>query len=276
MGEQDDGPSVRETADARRTWDDKQYLRFGDERTRAARELLARVPAFDSPDATAPLEIVDLGCGPGNSTALLAARWPLAQVRGVDHAPAMLARARQDCPRATFEEADLTTWEPRQPVDVLFANAVFHWLPDHAALFPRVFSWLRPGGVLAVQMPRNFHEPSHRLMRELPGPWSEAVAAFKFLNPVREPAYYYDLLAPHAAGVDVWQTTYEHVLASAGEIVEWVKGAGLRPYLDAAEPAWRAAYLAAYERALETAYPARVDGRRLFSFPRLFLVAVRR
>jgi trans-aconitate 2-methyltransferase len=197
-------------------------------------------------------------------------------VLGVDHAPAMLSRARQDCPRATFEEGDLATWEPRHAVDVLFANAVFHWLPDHATLFPRVFSWLRPGGVLAVQMPRNFHEPSHRLMREVPGPWSEAVAAFKFLNPVREPAYYYDLLATDAAAVDLWQTTYEHVLASAGEIVEWVKGAGLRPYLDATAPALRPAYLAAYEEALAAAYPARIDGRRLFSFPRLFLVAVRR
>jgi len=261
--------------EGRRRWDAAQYLRFGDERTRAAGELLARVPLPLAKGGTG-LAMVDLGCGPGNSTALLRARWPEANLLGVDHAPAMLARARSEYPDIAFEEGDLVSWSPRAPLDLVFANAVFHWLPDHTTLFPRVFSWLRPGGVLAVQMPSNAEEPSHRRMRELPGPWTSALREVAAATPVQAPAFYYDLVAREAAAVDLWQTRYEHVMDSAADIVAWVRGAGLRPYLDALSPSMQTGYLEAYERAIDDAYPARADGRRLFSFPRLFLVAVRR
>ncbi len=250
-------------------WDDTQYLKFGDERTRAAAELLARVPIARAH------EVVDLGSGPGNSTALLAARWPDARVTGVDNSPDMLRRARQDYPALAWIEADAATWRASTPPDVLFANAVFQWVPDHERLFPALFVQLAPGGVLAVQMPYNHDEPSHRLMREVPPPFFEHVRATRAVPPVSSPAFYYDLLAPHAARVDLWRTTYEHVMADATAIVEWVKGTGLRPYLDALPEALRTEYLERYTRAIDEAYPPRVDGKRLFSFPRLFVVAVR-
>lgn len=252
-------------------WDDAQYLKFADERTRAARELLARIPVAE------PARVVDLGCGPGNSTELLAARWPAAHVTGVDNSRAMLDRAQRDFPQIEWVEADVAGWQAGGPVEVLFANAVLQWLPDHAALFPQLFAKVAEGGTLAVQMPRNFSEPSHRLMRELPGPWRDRLASASTLrtaSPVDTPAFYYDLLAPHARHVDIWQTTYEQVMPDAKAIVEWVKGTGLRPYLEAlADDDERARFTAAYTEAIDEAYPKRADGKRLFTFPRLFIVA---
>jgi trans-aconitate 2-methyltransferase len=251
-------------------WDDVQYLKFADERTRPASELLARVPL------SAAEHVVDLGCGPGNSTALLAARWPQARLTGVDTSPEMLARARQDYPeRIQWLQSDLRDFHHDGSLDLLFANAVMQWLPDHANLFPALLAQLRPGGVLALQMPCNFAEPSHRLMRELPGPWAEATANVHARTPVENANFYYDVLASDSQSLDIWQTTYQHVMSDAQAIVEWLKATGLRPYLDAVPEADRAAYLTAYRDALAQAYPLRADGKRLFAFPRLFIVAVR-
>lgn len=250
-------------------WDDRQYLKFADERTRAAIELLARVPL-----ATAE-RVVDLGSGPGNSTALLAARFPSAQVTGVESSGEMLARARRDYPQLEWIETDLRHYRPERAVDLVFANAVLQWVPDHATLLPSLLGLVRPGGVLAVQMPKNFDEPSHRLMREIPGPFARRLQQVRDLTPVQSAAYYYDLCAPFASSVDIWQTTYEHVMPDVASIVEWVKGTGLRPYLDALTSAERSIYLDAYAAAIDDAYPPRVDNKRLFTFPRLFLVATR-
>jgi trans-aconitate 2-methyltransferase len=251
-------------------WDDHQYLKFCDERTRAARELLARVPNLDAQ------YVVDLGCGPGNSTALLRERWPDAELVGVDNSKEMLERARTDFPGLRFVEADAQGFELGRPVDVLFANALLQWLPDHAALVPKLFRGVRPGGVLALQMPSNFHEPSHQCMRNLEGPWATRIQGVRPTSPVAAPGAYYDWLALEASHVDIWLTTYEQAMPDAASIVEWVKGTGLRPYLEALTADERAPYLEAYTRAIDAAYPAHVDGRRLFSFPRLFIVAVRR
>jgi trans-aconitate 2-methyltransferase len=252
-------------------WNDAQYLKFGDERTRAARELLARVPV------SVAERVVDLGCGPGNSTVLLRERWPSAHVVGVDNSPEMLRRARADAPDIEWIEGDAADWRPSTPVDVLFANAVLHWLPDHATLVPALLESVRPGGALAIQMPHNFEEPSHKLMRELPGPWAERTKRVSALTPAGSPSFYYDLLTTRSSHVDIWETRYEHVMTDGDAIVEWVKGTGLRPYLDAlTDGAERAAFLRAYKEGIEGAYPQRLDGKRLFSFPRLFIVAVRR
>ena len=257
-------------------WDDRQYLKFADERTRAADELLARVPSF--PTRT----VVDLGCGPGNSTALLVARYPQANVVGVDNSREMLERAERDLPRVTWVHADAQSYQPAQPVDLLYANAVLQWVPDHARVFPELLAKVREGGALAVQMPHNFQEPSHLFMRELDAgdeartaAWRTRLSDVRSLNRVASPEFYYDLLAPHAKSVDIWQTTYQHVMADAGAIVEWVKGTGLRPYLDALPEAERPEYLERYTAAIDAAYPPRSDGRRLFRFPRLFIVALR-
>ena len=251
------------------TWDDAQYVKFVDARTRPAAELLARVPLAKA------ARVVDLGCGPGNSTELLCERWPSARITGVDSSAEMLGRARKALPGVEWIQADVAGYVSDGPVDVFFANALFQWVPDHGRLLVELLDRLRPGGVLAVQMPDNFDEPSHRLMREVEGPWSVHVDAVPSRPAVLRATDYYDVLAPRAASVDVWHTRYEHVMEDAAGIVEWVKGTGLRPYLDAIPEGERAAYLAAYEKAIDADYPQRADGRRLFSFPRLFLVAVR-
>ena len=249
------------------TWDDTQYLKFADERTRPARELLSRIPLDNPP------YIVDLGCGPGNSTALLKSRWPTARAIGVDNSQEMLQRARADWPEIEWIEADAINFEPDGRVDLIFANALLHWLPDHGSLIPTLLEFLRPGGVLAVQMPYNFNEPSHRLMRELGTPWVGRFENVRPISPVETPAFYYDLLAPSARQIDIWQTRYEHVMPDVPSIVEWVKGTGIRPFLALLSESEQALYLDQYSQALDVAYPKQIDGKRLFSFPRLFIVA---
>lgn len=251
------------------SWDDSQYLKFADERTRAAQELLRRVPVQSA------RRVVDLGSGPGNSTGLLRERWPDARLTGVDSSPEMLERARRDHPKIEWLQADAAAYVAREPVDVLFANALLQWIPDHARLIPVLFEQVAPGGALAFQVPNNFEEPSHRLMRDTAGPWSARTALVRAANPVEPAAVYYDLLAAQASSVDIWQTTYEHVMASAPAIVDWVKGTGLRPFLEVLTDEERPEFLAAYTRGIDAAYPPRSDGKRLFSFPRLFVVAVR-
>jgi trans-aconitate 2-methyltransferase len=253
-------------------WNPALYTCFEDERTRPAAELLARVPL------DAPVLAVDLGCGPGNSTALIAARYPDAEVIGLDTSPAMLESARARLSGLAFALADAATWVPERAPDLIFANAVLQWLPDHATLLPRLFGLLAPGGVLAVQMPDNLAEPSHRLMREVAGagPWSAAIgdpAVAGRLGRMLEPTAYYDLLAPHAAEVDVWRTTYHHRMADAASIVDWVSATGLRPFLDPLDTDQKPRFLAAYERAIAEGYLPRSDGRRLLAFPRVFIVA---
>lgn len=254
-------------------WSAAQYLKFEDERTRAARDLLAQVPA----ELTAGT-VYDLGCGPGNSTELLVERFPGRGVRGVDNAADMLKAARQRLPGIDFVECDLAKWMPHEPAALLFANAVFQWLPDHVALLARLMDGLRPGGVLAVQMPDNLSEPSHLSMEEsaLAGSWRGAFAeGTPRRAPLPSPAAYFDALVPKAARVDVWHTVYNHPMADAAAIVEWVKGTGLRPYLDRVPAEERAGFLTDYESSIAAAYPPMADGRRLLRFPRLFIVAVK-
>jgi trans-aconitate 2-methyltransferase len=254
-------------------WNPALYRRFEDERTRPARDLMARVPLENCRLA------YDLGCGPGNSTEVIAARFPEASVIGIDNSPAMLESARKRLPAITFELADIATWHPGAAPDLIYSNATLQWVPDHAALVPRLFSLLAPGGVLAVQMPDNLDEPSHRAMGDVAS--QPAFCAMSGKTGVRADLLgvggYYDLLAPLAQNVDVWRTAYQHPMASPGAIVDWLSSTGLRPFLDALpDDAQRAAYLAEYERRVDAAYPARADGKRLLAFPRLFFVAVKK
>jgi trans-aconitate 2-methyltransferase len=251
------------------SWDDKQYLRFEEERTRPACELLARVPLEGA------TQVIDLGSGPGNSTRLLRNRWPEARVVGVDNSEQMLARARADWPRGEWVLSDAQAFASEGPTDLIFANASLHWVPEHEALFPRLIAQLAAGGVLAIQMPQNFSEPSHLLMRELGTSWKSRFDVVPSAPPVHSPQQYYDLLAPVAARLDIWQTTYQHVMPDVPAIVDWVKGSGLRPFLAALSLDEQAAYLEAYSCALDAAYPRRADGKRLFAFSRIFIVAVR-
>lgn len=254
-------------------WNPALYRRYEDERTRPAQDLLARVLL------TEVSRVVDLGCGPGNSTELLVHRFPGAQVVGTDNSEAMLVSARERLPQARFEFSDISSWQPETPPDLIYANAALQWVPDHATLIPRLFAALAPGGVLAIQMPDNRQEPTHRIMRELASeaPWANAIGdADKLRTGLLGIEGYYDLLAADAAKVDVWRTAYQHPMASGAAIVEWVRGTGLKPFVDRLTPQLQASYLAEYERRIDAAYPPRADGRRLLAFPRMFIVAQRK
>jgi trans-aconitate 2-methyltransferase len=253
------------------TWNPETYLRFADHRTRPAAELLGRVPL------SGPRFVVDLGCGPGNSTTLLAARWPGARIVGVDRSPDMLERARATGLNVEWIEDDAAAFRPDTPPDLIFANALFQWLPDHAALFPRLMAQLAAGGVLAIQMPRNFDAPSHRLLAETAGdgPWAGRVSDQVRLQPVADPAAYYDILSPHSVAADIWTTEYLQVLRGSDAVLEWVRGTALTPFLARLEGDERDAFIAAYRARLRVAYPPGADGTVLFPFQRIFLVAHR-
>jgi len=251
------------------SWDPRQYLKFADHRLRPALDLLAQVP-LDSPRS-----IYDLGCGPGSITRLLAERWPAATVAGVDSSPDMLIKARQEAPAVTFIQSDIAAWSPPTPADLLFSNSTLQWLADHATLLPRLMAQLASGGVLAVQMPHNHDAPSHQLMRDAAdaGPWRDRLAGVRSILPVASPEAYYNMLAPVAGRVDIWETGYLHVLDGDNPVVEWTKGTGLRPYLDALDEPDRGGFLAAYAARIAAAYPKQPDGRTLLPFRRIFVVA---
>ena len=255
-------------------WDPAQYGKFAAERMRPVDDLLARLPV------DAPGTVYDLGCGDGRVTRLLAERWPGARITGVDSSAAMLDAARTLLPGVTWIEADIADWAPAasgEPADLVFANASLQWLAGHDDLLPGLMDLVAPGGALAVQMPRNFEAPSHRCMREAvaAGPWRVKLDGVRDLSTVLAPAEYHRILAPHAARVEVWETEYLHVLEGDDPVVEWTKGTGLRPYLEALEPGERDAFMADYTARIARAYPRGGDGRTLFPFRRLFIVALR-
>lgn len=253
-------------------WNPELYRRFEDERTRPARELLGRVLL------PSPKRVYDLGCGPGNSTELLVERFPNAEVIGTDNSEPMLVSARERLPGCRFELSDIASWQPDTPADLIYSNAALQWVGDHEVLIPKLFGQLAPGGVLAIQMPDNREEPTHRSMREVAGlaPWSALIGdAAKVRTKILALDAYYDLLAGAGAEVDVWRTAYQHPMESPAKIVEWVRGTGLKPFVDPLPEAERKGFLADYETRIAQAYPKRADGKLLLQFPRLFIVARR-
>jgi trans-aconitate 2-methyltransferase len=253
-------------------WSARQYLKFEDQRTRPPRDLLAQVRMQD------PRRVVDLGCGPGNSTELLIERYRHAEVIGVDSSPDMLRQARERLPNHTFVQGDLTTWEPEPTTDILFGNAVFQWVPDHPNVLARLIRSLPSEGVLAVQMPDNTNEPAHLLMEKVAvaGPWAEAIArANAARNDLPRPEDYYDLLRPLCRHLDIWHTHYYHVMENQAAVVEWFEGSALRPFLAPLDSNMRHDFIELYTREIAQAYPTRYDGKVILRFPRLFFVAVR-
>ena len=246
-------------------WDAQSYDRFEAERARPSRDLIARIPL------PCPARVLDLGCGSGLSTLELRRAYPQAEIVGVDLSPDMLAAAARRLPDASFIEGDAARFDTRG-FDLVFANAVFHWIPGHLAVLAHIAAALPSGGCLALQMPDNEDEPSHRLMREVAARdlirtnARERIGAF---------ADYESALNPPCGHVDLWRTTYVHRLATPDDVVKWVEGAGLRPFLDPLDAQNRAAYLAAYREAVAAAYPVLPNGVLLFAFPRLFVVAAR-
>lgn len=253
------------------TWDPAQYLKFSDHRLRPAMDLLARVPL------EAPETVYDLGCGPGNVTKLLAARWPKSGVTGVDSSATMLEKARA-IPGIAWQAADLASWAPPAPADLIYTNAALHWIDDHHRLFPRLLAQVKPGGVFAVQMPHQAANPSHQSLFAIAREpaWASKLEGAVFSNPVLEPAQYYDLLAHDAASLDIWETEYQHVLEGENPVLQWFMGSLLTSILERLNGAERDEFIRLYGEKVAAAYPRQADGRTLLTMRRLFIVATRR
>lgn len=259
-------------------WNPALYSRFEDERTRPARDLLARCRLGGDPRG-AGLRIADLGCGPGNSTELLFERFPEAEITGFDTSDAMLEQARQRLPACRFERGDIGAFAPERPFDLVYANASLQWVRGHERLVPALFSHVAPGGLLAAQIPDNLAEPSQTAMRGIASEPAFAPfldAADEAREPIPPRASYYDWLIREASEVDVWTTVYEHPMDGARAITDWFRSTGLKPFIDPLPQKERALFLDRYTQEMEELYGERADGRRLLAFPRLFFVARRR
>ena len=250
-------------------WDAGQYLRFADERTRPALDLIARI------DLAAPQRIVDLGCGPGNSTALLRQRWPEAAIAGLDSSADMLESARRDYPGIDFAIGDIAGWAPAEPCDLVFSNAALQWVGGHDRLLPRLMDTVAPGGCLAVQMPRNHDFATHALMRQVAaeGPWRDRLAGARDPSPVKPPEFYYDCLASKSRDIVLWETNYIQIMDGIDAIIAWLHGTGLRPFLARLDAAEQQIFLDRYAALLAEAFPAQIDGKVLLPYPRLFFIA---
>jgi trans-aconitate 2-methyltransferase len=250
------------------SWDPVRYLRFSDERSRPFFDLVSRI------GASAPTIVVDVGSGPGHLTAPLADRWPGARIVGIDSSPTMIAKAREHASsRVQFLLADLRSWRPAEPVDVILSNAALQWVPDHRSLLPRFLKFLGEDGWLAFQVPANFDEPSHRLLRELALEPRFATATRNVEWPAAaEPIDYVSDLAALGCRVEAWETTYLHILPGSDPVFDWISGTGARPVLDALVGGERAAFVSEYKARLREAYPAESYGTVL-PFRRIFVVA---
>ncbi|PHS75388.1 MAG: trans-aconitate 2-methyltransferase [Rhodospirillaceae bacterium] len=253
-------------------WSPDHYLKYADHRLRPALDLLARIP-LDQAE-----QVVDLGCGPGNMVEALLEAFPTAKLTGIDNSEEMLARAREVfANQATWQHADVNSWTPKTSPDLIFSNAALQWLGDHASLFPRLFGFVPSGGVLAVQMPNQFAQPSHVLMREVArdGPWAEVLKPLLRPAPVANPEDYYGWLKPQAKSIDVWQTEYTHDLKGDDPVLDWISSTALNPLLGALLGDQREDFQSAVAQKLRSAYPKQADGTTLFAFKRLFVVAVK-
>jgi trans-aconitate 2-methyltransferase len=256
-------------------WNPNQYLKFAEERTQPCRDLAARI-------AVANVQrVIDLGCGPGNSAAVLRDRWPDAEFTGLDSSADMIERAQREYPGQHWIAGDISAWAAASGdrFDVVFSNAALQWVDHHASLYPRLLSRVAPGGALAIQIPGNIDALPHRLMREV----AASPAWSRWFRPgnVREwrhheMEFYYDALAPTAARLDIWATEYLHILPDAEAIVEWYRGTGMRPFLELLETETdRQRFAADYLASLQPHYPPRAAGGVLFPFRRIFLIAYR-
>lgn len=251
-------------------WNPDLYRQFEAERTRPAKDLLARIPPMTVSHVT------DLGCGPGNSTELLYQLWPEAHITGLDSSETMLEQAIKRLPQCHFMLADINTWQATPKQEIIYANASLQWLTHHDALFPHLISQLETGGVLAIQMPDNLDQPTHQLMQTvaMSERWHHKFAAgINARKRLLTTEQYYDLFVATGCSVDIWRTMYYHVMPSHLSMVDWLKSTGLRPFLAQLDEREQSEFIAQYHDALTEAYPSRPNGNVLMPFPRLFVVA---
>lgn len=253
-------------------WDVDLYMRFGDQRTLPALDLVERI------DLEAPGHIADLGCGPGNSAAVLRERFPEAHITGLDSSEKMIGKAQESYPAGEWLVGDIASWCADGPCDLVFSNAALQWVPDHAKLVRRLLGQVTAGGALAFQIPRHVDSPLRSAILELSHrpEWDESMEDARNALTMESPEFYYDALASHADSLDVWQTEYNHVLDGPHSIVDWISSTGLKPFLEALDnDAQRQRLVKLLSERIEADYPRRVDGNVIFPFNRLFVVAYR-
>jgi trans-aconitate 2-methyltransferase len=259
-------------------WNAQQYLRFENDRLRPFLDLVTQLDA-DGDVHT----VVDLGCGPGNATALLVDWWPDARIVGVDSSPAMIEAARrQEVPgQVDFELGDLRDWHPDAKVDVLLANAVLQWVPDHLDLLPDLAAQLAPGGVFGFQVPGNFEAPSHLALAEMKRRWAGRVPDDLVKPASHDPAVYLEKLAEAGLEPDVWETTYTYLVPADPDpsvpcgVTEFVRGSALRPAIKALSETDAADFVAEYDTLARAAYPIRELGGhtvQLLPYRRIFAI----
>lgn len=255
------------------SWDPQQYHRYADLRLRPALDLFSRVTV------ESPRLVHEIGTGGGRMARMMAARWPEATVVGSDSSEEMLATAAESQSAVEWRHLDIATWQPEAEHDVIFANAVLHWLPGHEELFPRLVAGLRPGGQLAVQMPLSWWQPSHQVLRsvlaELDTPEGKELLKSMEQPNVDRPHFYRDVLSPRVAALEIWETMYHHVLTGPDPVYEWLSGSILRPVFDQLPIEQLETFATECRRRLRAEYPTRDDGTTVFEFHRLFIVATR-
>jgi trans-aconitate 2-methyltransferase len=252
------------------TWEPQTYLRYADIRFRAGLDLIARIPKLDY--AT----IYDLGSGTGHLTRILADTFTNAKVIGVDSSPEMLAEAGREFPALEWQQADIQAWSPPVAPDLIYSNAALQWVPEHETLLPSLLKKLRPGGVLAMQVPRHFESPSHLGLKELvmQSPWRAQLEPL-LLTPISAPELYWRWLTSHARNIDIWETIYLQVLDGKDPVVNFMRGTALRPFLSALPEPEATKFIDAFADHMAAAYPTQPNGQTLFPFRRLFLIAQR-
>jgi len=250
------------------TWEPQTYLRYADIRFRAGLDLIARIPKLEYSTS------YDLGSGTGHLTRILADTFPNSKVVGIDSSPEMLAEARREFPALEWQQAEITSWSPPDPPDLIYANAALQWVPHHESLLPSLLSKLRPGGVLAMQVPRHFESPSHLGLKDLvlQSEWRAKLEPL-LLAPIPPPETYWRWLSPHARNLDIWETIYLQVLDGNDPVVNFMRGTALRPFLSALPEPEAAKFIEAFADRMASAYPPQPNGQTLFPFRRLFLVA---
>jgi trans-aconitate 2-methyltransferase len=252
------------------TWEPQTYLRYADIRFRAGLDLIARIPKSEYPT------IYDLGCGTGHLTHILADTFSHSKITGVDSSPEMLAEARCQFSALDWQQADIASWRPPSPPELIYTNAALQWVPDHETLLPSLLNTLRPGGILAMQVPRHFESPSHLGLRDLvmQSEWRAKLEPL-LLAPTPAPEAYWRWLSPHARNLDLWETIYLQVLDGKDPVVDFMRGTALRPFLSALPEHEAGKFIDAFAERMAAAYPAQPSGQTLFPFRRLFLIAQR-
>jgi trans-aconitate 2-methyltransferase len=250
------------------TWEPQTYLRYADIRFRAGLDLIARIPKLDYS------VIYDLGCGTGHLTRILADTFPSSKVTGIDSSPEMLSEARREFPSLHWQQADIRSWSPPAPPDLIYANAALQWVPDHQNLLPTLLGNLRPGGALAMQVPRHFESPSHLGLKDLvmQSEWRATLEPL-LLPPIPTAENYWRWLSPHARNLDIWETIYLQVLDGKDPVVNFMRGTALRPFLSALPEHEAGKFIEAFAGRMATAYPPQANGQTLFPFRRLFVIA---